>query len=334
MVAERHRSVSAVNEYTARSQLALACLMIAFGGLLLGLQLDANGQLAGTGLVPLGIGAVVALAAGVAQAASGESLPRDSLSVLSAVCGFSGVAFLVSGVLAPGGSWMFFEVALLLWIHARRGLAYTMSPGAVLTLAAMFLFRLWITYQGSQHRWEVLRVDVPVVSWIQLPWLEPIQSVSLGAFTPQELGLPAAGVNFQFSSLLWSLGIALCATGLWWRAHAARENENDRVSTTIRSLPPSVAFAVEKLLPEGDWREMGLHGLGERRRRKRIEELVHEKIAERRDFDGALRVLAGPPDAPDERFARAIHATLARYRLPAPGAREVDGAEPEPPPQR
>ncbi len=270
-----------LREYTAESQLALACLSIAAGGALLGLQVDPSGRLLGTGLAALGIGAAVAVAAAVSQAARTGTPPRDAISILSAVCGFSGVVFLVSGVIAPGGGWMLFEIALLLWLCARRGFGLAATPTAILILATMFLFRLWITHQGSQMRWEVLSIEIPVLSWIPLPGLESIQSVSLGSFTPAALGFPPTGVDFAFTSLLWSSGIALCALGMWWRTRAGVEYENDRIHATIYSLPPSLALLVEKLLPEEDWPAMGLHGLSERRRSKRIEALVHERIATR-----------------------------------------------------
>ena len=45
---------------------------------------------------------------------------------------------------------------------------------------------------------------------------------------------------------------------------------------------------VEKLLPEDDWEEMGLHGLSDRRRKKRIEALVGDRLAARRELEDAL----------------------------------------------
>ncbi len=300
-------------EYSSESQLALACLTIAAGGLLLGLQLDANGELAGTGMTALGIGAVVAIAAAVSQAASSGAVPRDAISILSALCGFGGAAFLVSGVIAPGGGWMLCEIGLLLWLCARRGFRFAAAPGAIVILALMFLFRLWITYQGSQLRWEVLSIEIPILSWIPLPGLEPIQSVSLGAFTPAALGFPPAGVNFAVTSLLWSAGIALCVLGLWWRGGAAVEYENDRIHATIHSLPPSLALVVEKLLPEEEWRARGLHGLSERRRGKRIETLVHQRIAARQEFNSAFGAFSLFAREPEDAFESEIHAALARY---------------------
>ncbi len=312
-------------EYSAESQLALACVTIAAGGALLGIQIDANGQLAGTGMTALGIGAVAAIAAAVSQAASSGAGPRDAISILSALCGFAGAAFLVSGVIAPGGGWMLFEIGVLLWLCARRGFGLAASPAAILVLSLMFLFRLWITYQGSQLRWEVLSVDIPILSWIPLAGLEPIQSVSLGAFTPAELGFPPAGLDFAITSFLWSGGIALCVLGMWWRARAAIEYENDRIHATIHNLPPSLALVVEKLLPEEEWSALGLQGLSERRRCKRIETLVRQKIAERLEFNSAFGAFSLFAREPEDAFESEIHAALGRY---AP--LEVEAGEGEP----
>jgi hypothetical protein len=104
----------------AEFHLALACLMVALGGLLLGLQVDGTGAFVGTGFGTLGIGAVVALSATLFQAVRAHSLPRDVIGGFSAVCGFLGITFVVSGVLAPGGGWMFFEMLLLVALLARR----------------------------------------------------------------------------------------------------------------------------------------------------------------------------------------------------------------------
>ena len=104
----------------AELHLALACLMIGLGGLLLGLQVDGNGDLVGTGFTALGVGALVALAASLVQAGVAGRLPTDWLAGFSAACGFVGMSVCVAGVLAPGGAWMFAEVLLLFWLLARR----------------------------------------------------------------------------------------------------------------------------------------------------------------------------------------------------------------------
>ena len=281
-------------EPSAELQLAAACLMIGAGGLLLGLQVDGRGDLVGTGHTALGIGAVVALFASLLQVSSSRALPRDAISLFSALSGFCGLAFVVGGVLAPGGTWMFFEVLLLLWLLARRrARVQTAGPdvdlGSVLALALMLVFRLWVTYQGSEHRWQVMSLDIPVLSWIPIGLLDPVQSVELGSFEPEELGFPPTGLDFPLSMALWSAGFALCVIGLWWRTRAAYEHENDRIHLTIQTLPGNLAMLVEKLLPEEDWQSMGLHGLSERMRCKRIESLVKERIDARRDFDLALQ---------------------------------------------
>ena len=108
------------DEGTARWQLAMSGLMIALGGLLLGLQVDGNSDLVGTGYTALGIGGLVALVATLVQASIAGRVPRDPIAGFSALCAFFGLTFIVAGVLAPGGTWMFFEVLLLFWLLARR----------------------------------------------------------------------------------------------------------------------------------------------------------------------------------------------------------------------
>jgi hypothetical protein len=281
----------------AARQLALACLTVAFGCVLLGLQVDATGAPVGTGRTALAIGIVVSLVAMLLRSArtarAGPWLPRDLVSVVGVVTGFFGLACVVGAVLAPGGGWMFFEVVLLVVLLALRqrrkqGMSPEMGTGAIAVLALMLIFRLWITYQGSEHRWALVSIDVPILSGLPLAFLDPVRTVSLGSFTPGELGFPPAGIDFHFSMTLWSVGFVLCIAGMRWGAHAAREHENDRIHETICELPPSLAALVEKLLPEDDWEEMGLHGLSDRRRKKRIEALVGDRLAARRELEDAL----------------------------------------------
>lgn len=317
------RPMAAVMERagTAERLLVLACLMIPAGGVLLGLQVDGRGDLVGTGYASLAIGALVALVATLVQAAAGGRFPRRSLTLLSAVMGFSGITFLVSGVLAPGGSWMFFEMLLLFWLLARRR---TKSQPAgpeirgsdLLLLSLMLLFRLWITHQGSRHQWELMSIDIPVLSWISLPWLEPIQSVSLGSFTPTELGFPSTGLDFPMTVGLWSVGFALCAGGLYLRHGASREHENDRIHALIRTLPDAVAAMVEGILPEEDWEALGLHGLSDRMLAKRIEALVGERILRQRQFHTAFQAGGLPQILESGGFPGAIVQALGRYSLP------------------
>jgi hypothetical protein len=270
----------------AARQLALACASIAAGGLLLGLQVDGNGALVGTGFATLGIGAVVALIVALLAATRSNALPRDAVSTLSAISGFFGIAFVVAGVLAPGGGWMFFEVLLLVALLARNAAP---GRGTIALLAAMLVFRLWIAYQGSQHHWQLITIDVPILSSIPFAFLDPIKHVALGEFTPRELGFPPAGLDFPPSLALWAAGFALVVVGLVWRARAALEHENDRVHATIGELPQNLMTLVEKLLPEEQWQALGLHGLSERMLRKKIETLVVERLATRREIEHALR---------------------------------------------
>src|SRR5262252_1938294 len=94
---------------------AVAAAMIGVGGILLGVQLDADGHLAGTGFAPLAIGALLALVSMLARMGASGGWPRDAIAVLAAASLFLGLAFALGGVLAPGGPWMFCEVLVLLF---------------------------------------------------------------------------------------------------------------------------------------------------------------------------------------------------------------------------
>ncbi len=278
----------------AERQLGFACLLIAIGGVLLALQLDGDGAIVGTGFAPLGIGAVVALAATLLAGKGRTSLPRDGLDVLSTASAFLGLAFLVAGVLAPGGSWLFFEVLILLWLLTRRGPegksdGPILTPGSCVALTLMLLLRLWIAYQGSENRWQLMQISVPILS--SIPWsvLDPIKTIQLGSFDPTEMGLPVTGMRFGSTLALWSCGFAALASGLMWRSRAAYEFENDRIHGTIQTLPHALARLVERLVPEEDWKRLGLHGLSERLRCKRIEALVEKEMRSRREFDHLVR---------------------------------------------
>jgi hypothetical protein len=274
----------------AERQLGFACLLIAIGGVLIALELDGDGAIVGTGFAPLGIGAVVALAATLLAGVGSTSLPRDGLDVLSIASAFLGLAFLVAGVLAPGGSWLFFEVLILLWLLTRRrpeekSSGPILSPTACVALALMLLLRLWIAYQGSENRWQLMEITVPIVSWIPWSFLDPIKTIQLGSFDPTEMGFPATGMRFGPTLALWSCGFAAVASGLMWRSRAAYEVENDRIHATIQTLPHSLARLVERLIPEEDWKRLCLHGLSERMRCKRIEAIVEKEMRSRREFD-------------------------------------------------
>ena len=262
------------------------------GALLLGIQFDANGALSGTGYASFAIGALLALAAGLARYGGAAGFPRDPLGAFAAVASFLGLAALLGGVLAPGGPWMFAEVCLLLALFVLRrppapGASRWIGGATLAALALMLVFRLWVTYQGSEHRWQVIAVDVPVLAWIPLELLAPVQSVSLGSFTPHELGFPPAGLDFGVTTTAWALGFAFALAGLVALQAGAREHENDRIDALIHTLPAELAALVEKLLPEDEWESLGLHGLSERRLAKRIEALVGERIRRQREFQAA-----------------------------------------------
>lgn len=277
--------------------IAIAAAMVGVGGTLLGLQIDADGRFSGTGLTSLAIGTLLALVATLAQARATRSIPRDGAGALAALAAFLGLAFVVAGALAPGGPWMFFEMLLLfVLVAARRHGAHEgarwIGGSTLVALGLMLLFRLWISYQGSEHRWELLSVGIPVLSWIPLDFLEPIQTVSLGAFTPRELGFPPAGLSFAASMALWAVGFCLCAGGIAMAQGAAQEHENDRIHDLIQTLPPPLALLIERLLPEEEWQSLGLHGLSERRLAKRIEALASERFQRQRDIQAAFRASA------------------------------------------
>ena len=307
---------------SAAWMLALSGLMIAGGGLLLGLQVDGNGRLAGTGYAALGIGALVALVTTLLQVSASGRLPRDPASAAAGVAAFFGLAFVVAGVLAPGGPWMFFEVFVLLWVLARRRSSLE-AGGPVVTGSGLFLlgllllFRLWVTWQGSEHRWEVMSVEIPVLSWIPLTWLEPVQAVELGSFTPRELGFPPTGLDFPLTTALWSTGFCLCALGLWVRGRAAEEHENDRIHDLIQTLPPGPARMVEKLLPEDEWVALGLHGLPERALGKRIETLVSERILRHGQVRAAFETERPLSWTISPGFSGEVVQALQRYGSPA-----------------
>ncbi|MCY2959902.1 MAG: hypothetical protein NTY35_07020 [Planctomycetota bacterium] len=275
--------MSTTRDRSAAGGIVLGALLIGVGGLLLGLQVDANGAWCGTGLAPLAIGALLALGAIAVRVGSASvRMPRDELGIAAVVAGFFGLAFAVGGALAPGGPWMFFEVLLLVVVVTlRKADAQSgrwIGPGALGLLAVFVLFRLWISYQGSQLRWQVMSVDVPIVSWLPFEFLDPVKRVALGSFTPVEMGFPPAGLDFAMSTTLWALGFAACVAGIVLVQASAIEHENDRIHALIRTLPPPIADVVERLLPEEEWRELGLHGLPERQLARRIESAVAERV--------------------------------------------------------
>ena len=268
----------------------IAAAMVGVGGTLLGRQVDADGRFSGTGLTSLAIGTLLALVATLVAARASGRIPRDATGALAALSAFLGLAFVVAGALAPGGPWMFFEVFLLLvLLGARRS---GIGGSTLVVLGLMLLFRLWISYQGSEHRWQVLSLGIPVLSWIPLDFLEPIQSVSLGEFTPRELGFPPAGLSFAASMALWAVGFCLAAGGIALAQSAAQEHENDRIHDLIQTLPGPLALLVERLLPEEEWQSLGLHGLSERRLAKRIETLASERLQRQRDIQAAFKSTA------------------------------------------
>lgn len=305
--------MSAIPDRRPATGIALGAALIGLGGLLLGLQVDANRAVCGTGLAPLGVGALLALAALAARTTSGR-VPRDGLGISAVAAGFLGLAFAISGVLAPGGPWMFLEVLILVLVVALRrpdpATGRWIGASAYVLLALFLLFRLWVSYQGSLFRWQVVSVDVPVLSWLPFEFLEPVQRVALGSFTPHELGFPPAGLDFALSSALWALGFAACVGGLALLQASTLEHENDRVHALIRTLPAPLADVVERLLPEEEWRDLGLHGLPERRLARRVEALVAERIRRQGELARALEQSRLLARADPEGFAGGITRAL------------------------
>jgi hypothetical protein len=285
--------VSARAERSAAGGIALGAILIGVGGLLLGLQVDANGAWCGTGLASLSIGALLALGALAVRVGSKSGrMPRDELGIAAVGAGFFGLTFAIGGALAPGGPWMFLQVVLLLTVVAfKRPDVETgrwIGRGAFVLLALFLVFRLWISWQGSQLRWQLLSVDVPILSWLPFEFLEPVASVSLGSFTPLEMGFPPAGLDFAPSATLWALGFAAVLGGLALLQSSTIEHENDRIHALIRTLPPHVADLVERILPEHEWRDLGLHGLAERQLARRIEAAVAERVRREQSLRRAL----------------------------------------------
>jgi hypothetical protein len=311
-------------ERQAEWLIALGALMVASGGLLLGVQVDANRGFSGTGYAAFALGAVVALVSTIVRARGTQGLPRDFSGAFATVAAFLGLAFASGGVLAPGGPWMLAEFAALLVLALRRPREGSrwIGSGALWLMVALFLFRLWITYQGSRNHWQVLSVPIPILSWLPFDFLEPVQSVALGSFTPFELGLPPAGIDFPITLGLWSGGFALCAAGIFVVQLAAREHENDRVHDVIRTLPAPLAGLVERLLPEEEWESLGLHGLPTRLLCKRIEALVRERAQRQREFARAFERAQLLALRHSDDFSGAIQGALAE--LDASAARPKD----------
>jgi hypothetical protein len=266
----------------------------------------------------------VALVSTIVRARGTQGLPRDFPGAFGALAAFFGLAFATGGVFAPGGPWMLAEFAALLVLALRRPREGSrwIASGALWLMVVLFLFRLWITYQGSRNHWQVLSIPIPVLSWLPFDFLEPIQSIALGSFTPFELGLPPAGVDFPITLGLWSGGFALCAAGVFVVQLAVREHENDRVHDVIHTLPRPLAGLVERLLPEDEWEGLGLHGQPTRLLCKRIEALVRERAQRQREFARAFERAQLLALRHGDDFSGAIQGALAE--LDASAARPED----------
>jgi len=302
--------VSTSRQHSSVTGIVGGAWLVGIGGLLLGLQVDLNGSISGTGWVAFAIGALMAVGAALVRlrgdasrvragegqlersAAADVALPRDTPGIVAVITSFLALAFLLSGVLVPGGPWLFFEIFVLgAVIVVRRNRADSgrwLSNGMLMMLAGMLLFRLWIAYQGGRNQWALVSIDVPVLSWLPFGFLDPVKRLSLGSFTPDEFGFPPAGLSFAPTLAAWSIGFVLCVAGLVWAQTSAREHENDRIHALIRTLPSGLANFVERILPEDEWHALGLHGLPERRLARRIESIVAERMARQKELQAAL----------------------------------------------
>jgi hypothetical protein len=301
-------------EHSAATGILVGGLLAGLGGILLGLQIDQNGAWSGTGWASFAIGALLALGAALVNLRAEGRLPRNTLGLFALVVSFLALTFLLSGVLAPGGAWMFFEMCVLVAVvvlkRTRADDARWIGYGALGLLAAMLCFRLWITYQGSENRWAVTTIPIPVIAWIPFSFLDPIKSISLGSFTPHEMGFPPAGLSFGPTLALWSIGFVLCVAALVTVQISAREHENDRIHALIHTLPGPLAIFVERIVPEEEWHALGLHGLPERRLARRIESAVAERMAQQKTLRAAIdagRLLARPSD---DGFASGVHRAI------------------------
>jgi hypothetical protein len=277
----------------AEFHLALACLVVALGGVLLGLQVDGNGALVGTGLAPFGIGAVVALSATLFQAVRAHAVAaRRDRRFLGAVR--------VPGHRVHRGR------------SARAGRRLDVLRGADrggVARAAPRRARGRLARSAREHRGRARRdaalqaVDHVAGERAPLaggepadpdPRVDPAAGARAdparfaGRIHAAGAGLSAGRAALRQHADVLGGGFALTAAGLLWRSRAAVEHENDRIHATIHELPSGLAALVEKLLPEEHWVELGLHGLSERMRRKRIEALVGERLRWRRELENAF----------------------------------------------
>lgn len=265
---------------SAKDTIALGCLLAGACGACGAVWIDPDLALAGTGHASLAAGIVVALVASLARGAGALGLPQDATAVVARLGWFGAQAFLVALVLAPGGAWLFVELSLLLVLLARRDATKAwlgFGGPAFATLVAALAFKLWILHQGSEGRWQVASVPVPIVASLPFEALAPLRAVELGLFTADELGLPPAGLHYGFVALLLVVGFACGVAGTALLAHGAREHEDDRIDALLSTLPAPLAHSVEALVPEREWAQLGLHGLPQRKLARRLEELVRER---------------------------------------------------------
>jgi hypothetical protein len=265
---------------SAKDSIALGWMLAGVCGACGAAWVDPDLALAGTGHAALAAGIVVALVASLARGSGAFGLPQDATGAVARVGWFAAQAFLVALVVAPGGAWLFVELLLLLVLLARRDATSAwlgFGGAAFATLVAALAFKLWILHQGSEGRWQVASVPVPIVSSLPFEALEPLRAVELGLFTADELGLPPAGLHYGLVALLLVVGFACGVAATALCAHGAREHEDDRIDALLCTLPPPLARSVEALVPEREWAALGLHGLPERKLARRLEELARER---------------------------------------------------------
>jgi hypothetical protein len=265
---------------SAKDSISLGVLLAGACGVCGAAWIDPDLAIAGTGHASLAAGVVVALVASLARGTGSLGVPQDAAGAIARLGWFSAQAFLVALVLAPGGAWLFAELLLLLALLARReatGAWLGFGGAAFAALVGALAFKLWILHQGSEGRWQVASVPVPIISSLPFEALKPLSAVELGMFTADELGLPPAGLHYGLVALLLVVGFACGVAGTALCAHGAREHEDDRIDALLCTLPPPLARSVEALVPEREWAALGLHGLPQRKLARRLEELVRER---------------------------------------------------------
>lgn len=263
---------------TAHTAIQWGVLLAGVAGLCGAVWVDANGALAGVGYAPLAAGSIVALVALLAR--RGAGMPHDAWALGARIGLYAALSFLLALVLAPDGAWLYAELVILVLLLTRerpRMAWLGLGASTFVWLCIALAFKLWLLRQGSLQQWQVVQLDVPVVSWVPLDILRPFQTIDIGSFTASELGLPPSGLAFGLTALVLAVGFVSAVASIALLSWGEAEHEDDRVAALLSTLPPAVAQLVEVLIPEREWSTLGLHGLSDRKLARRMEELVRER---------------------------------------------------------